>query len=65
MSVILLAIGLVLVVEGLAFALAPSRMEEIVAMIASLSPERRRMIGLAMLAAGVVLVWGARRLGAF
>lgn len=65
MSLILLAVGLVLVVEGLAFALAPSRMEEIVAMIASLSPERRRMIGLAMLAAGVALVWGARSLGAF
>jgi uncharacterized protein len=65
MSLILLAIGLVLVVEGLAFALAPSRMEEIVAMIASLSPERRRVIGLAMLAAGVLLVWAARALGAF
>lgn len=65
MSLILLGLGLVLVVEGLAFALAPSRMADIVALLAALSPEQRRMIGLAMLALGVGLVWGARQLGAF
>ena len=65
MSFVLLALGLVLVVEGLAFALAPSRMQDIAAMIAAIPPERRRQIGLAMLALGVALVWGARRLGAF
>lgn len=65
MSFVLLALGLVLVVEGLAFALAPSRMQDIAAMIAAIPPERRRLIGLAMLALGVALVWGARRLGAF
>ena len=65
MSLILLALGLVLVVEGLAFALAPSRLEEIVALIARMPPERRRMIGLAMLAGGVALVWAARSMGAF
>ena len=60
MTVIALALGLVLVVEGLAFALAPSRLEEIVALIARMPQETRRMIGLAMLAAGVVLVWIGR-----
>lgn len=65
MSMILLALGLVLAAEGLAFALAPSRMEEVVALIASIPPHRRRIIGLAMLALGVALVWGARTLGAF
>lgn len=64
MSMVLLALGLVLAAEGLAFALAPSRMQDIVALIASISPERRRVIGLLMLGLGVALVWAARRLGA-
>ncbi|MDR5652508.1 DUF2065 domain-containing protein [Ruixingdingia sedimenti] len=60
MSLLALAIGLVLVIEGLAFALAPSRLEDVVAVIARMPRDRRRAIGLAMLAAGVVLVWLAR-----
>jgi uncharacterized protein YjeT (DUF2065 family) len=60
MTVIALALGLVLVVEGLALALAPSRLEDVVAMIARMPRETRRTIGLAMLAAGTVLVWLAR-----
>ena len=63
MSMVILALGLVLVVEGLAIALAPSRLEDIVAMIARLSRDQRRMIGLTMLAGGTVLVYLAR--GAF
>jgi uncharacterized protein YjeT (DUF2065 family) len=59
-TLVLLAIGLVLVVEGLALALAPSRLEEVVALIARLSRDTRRLIGLAMLALGTVLVWLAR-----
>lgn len=65
MMLAVLAIGLVLVVEGLAFALAPSRMEDLVALIARIPPETRRVIGLTMLAGGVALVWLARRMGAF
>lgn len=60
MSLLALAVGLVLVIEGLAFALAPSRLEDVVAVIARMPRDRRRAIGLAMLAAGVVLVWLAR-----
>lgn len=60
MSFILLALGLVLVVEGLALALAPSRMEDVLRLIASLTPDQRRMIGLAALGIGVALVWLAR-----
>jgi uncharacterized protein YjeT (DUF2065 family) len=59
-TVVLLAIGLVLVVEGLALALAPARMEQVMAAIAAMSRDRRRLIGLAMLAAGVLLVWLGR-----
>ncbi len=61
---VLLAIGLVLVVEGLALALAPSRMEEALRLIVALGRERRRMLGLIALALGVALVWAARALGA-
>lgn len=64
MSHVLLALGLVLVVEGLVIALAPKRLEEMVALLLSLSVEQRRVIGLAALAVGVVLVWMARSLGA-
>lgn len=54
---VLLGVGLVLVVEGLVFALAPSRLEDILEAIAELSVESRRMIGLGAVFAGVVLVW--------
>jgi uncharacterized protein YjeT (DUF2065 family) len=63
MSWILLAIGLVLVVEGLVFALAPSRLEDIVRLIAAIPAETRRLIGLVAVGAGVVLIWLARALG--
>ncbi len=63
MSWILLAIGLVLVVEGLVFALAPSRLEEMLALIARMPVETRRLIGLLALTVGVGLVWIARMLG--
>lgn len=64
MSVILLAIGLVLVIEGLAFALAPSRLEDLLALLAAMSQDRRRMIGLIAVALGVAIIWLARSLGA-
>jgi uncharacterized protein YjeT (DUF2065 family) len=57
MSFVVLAIGLVLAVEGLVLALAPRRMEEALRLILTLGEDRRRMIGLAGLAVGVGLVW--------
>ncbi len=59
-STILLGIGLVLVIEGLVFALAPSRLDDLVAMMAAMSRDQRRMIGLVALALGVLLVWLSR-----
>ena len=64
MGTILLAIGLVLCVEGLVFALAPSRLEDIMEILRQIPPETRRMIGLLALALGVILVWMAKLLGA-
>ncbi|MCU0828649.1 MAG: DUF2065 domain-containing protein [Tabrizicola sp.] len=60
MSFVLLAIGLVLAVEGLVLALAPRRMEEALRLLLTLSEDRRRFIGLGALALGVVLVWLAQ-----
>lgn len=56
MSWVLLGLGLVLVLEGLAFALAPSRMDQILAMIAAIPAAQRRLIGLGMVTLGVILV---------
>jgi hypothetical protein len=63
-AVTFLAIGLVLIVEGLAYALAPSLIEDLLDMLRALPLETRRMMGLAALAMGVVLVWLAKSLGA-
>jgi uncharacterized protein len=59
-SQIVLALGLVLAVEGLVLALAPRRIEDALRLIASLGIDQRRMIGLATLALGVAIVWVAR-----
>lgn len=63
MSWILLAIGLVLCVEGLVFALAPSRLEDVLEALRQIPPETRRLIGLGALALGVALIWVAKLLG--
>ena len=59
----LLALGLVLAAEGLAFALAPSRIEEALRALAALRVDQRRMLGLAMLGVGVLVIWLARSHG--
>lgn len=63
MGWIALGLGLVLVIEGLVFALAPSRLDDIVALMASISRDQRRVIGLVAMALGIVLVWIGRSLG--
>jgi|TARA_B100001093_G_scaffold351456_1_gene335944 uncharacterized protein YjeT (DUF2065 family) len=62
-EVALLAIGLVLIVEGLVYALAPSLIEDLLDRLRTLPLEARRMMGLAALAVGVLLVWLAKTLG--
>lgn len=59
-----LALGLVLSVEGLVLALAPSHVERALAWLAAQGRDRRRAIGLGALALGVALVWLTRRLSA-
>lgn len=62
MATILLGLGMVLTMEGLVLALAPSRIEDILEMIRRLSVETRRTLGLAALAAGIFLIWLAERI---
>ena len=57
MTEILLALGLVLAVEGLVLALAPRRIEDALRVLISLPVDRRRLIGLGALALGVLIVW--------
>jgi uncharacterized protein YjeT (DUF2065 family) len=60
----LLALGLVLIVEGLVYALAPSLIDQMLAALASIPPEARRLMGLLALIVGLALVWAAKTLGA-
>jgi len=62
MSWVILGLGLVLVIEGLALALAPSRIRQALDYLASLPPDRTRLLGLAAVAGGTALVWLARHL---
>ena len=60
----LLALGLVLIVEGLVYALAPSLVDRMLVALAAFPPEARRLMGLVALVIGLALVWAAKALGA-
>ncbi|MEO9825699.1 MAG: DUF2065 domain-containing protein [Paracoccaceae bacterium] len=62
MELVLLGIGLVLVFEGLVFALLPNRLEELIKVISDMPVETRRAFGLAAVTLGVLLVWSAKAL---
>ena len=57
---ILLAIGLVLIVEGLVYALAPSLVEDLLEALKNLSLEMRRTFGFLVLVLGVCFLLAAR-----
>jgi len=59
-----LALGLVLIVEGLVYALAPGMIERMLEALRAMPPETRRIFGLAAMAAGLALVWLAKAMGA-
>lgn len=58
---ILLALGLVLVIEGLVYALAPSFVEQMLEALKQMPNDSRRKAGLVIVAVGVGLVWLAQR----
>ena len=63
-GVVLLALGLVLIVEGLVYALAPSLVEDLLEALKAMPSEARRLVGLLALVTGVALVWIAKTMGA-
>lgn len=63
MATILLALGLVLIVEGLAYALAPSLIERMLEALRQIPMAARRQVGLLALVSGLILVWLAHQLG--
>lgn len=66
LTAFLLGIGMVLVIEGLVFALAPSRLEDLLRVLQNIPVETRRIIGLAAIAIGAVLAsWAVSLSGGF
>lgn len=61
---IFLAVGLVLIVEGLVYALAPSLVEDLLEALKNLSLEVRRTFGFLVLVLGVCFLFAARTMGA-
>ncbi|MEP2640801.1 DUF2065 domain-containing protein [Roseobacter sp.] len=64
MSVLLLALGLVMIIEGLAYALAPSLIERMLEALRALPQTAVRQLGLLIVVSGLILVWLAWQLGA-
>ncbi|WP_417723812.1 DUF2065 domain-containing protein [Salipiger sp.] len=53
-------IALVLVIEGLVYALAPSLVEHLLEALRALPVETRRTLGLLTLVTGVLMLWALR-----
>ena len=62
MSTLLLALGLVMIVEGLAYALAPSLVERMLEMLRSLPDAAVRQMGWLVVVTGAILVWSSLHL---
>ena len=57
---IVMALGLVLVIEGLLYALVPGHLKRMMDTIRTLSDDHIRLGGISAMALGVVVVWLAR-----
>ena len=64
LGVAALALGLVLIVEGLVYALAPQLVEQMLIALRAIPPQARRILGLLALVTGLALVWLGKTLGA-
>ena len=63
MQDLLTAIGLVLMIEGLVYALAPSFLEQMLEMLRRIPEAALRQLGALVVVAGLILVWLAFQLG--
>lgn len=57
---LLTALGLVLVIEGLLYALVPAHLKAMMRTVEKLSDDQLRIGGVAAMAAGVAIVWLVR-----
>jgi len=62
-SLILLALGSVLIFEGLVYALAPSFLEQMLEMLRRIPEAALRQLGALVVVVGLILVWLAFQLG--
>lgn len=63
MSLLLLAFGLVMIFEGLVYALAPSLLERMLEMLREMPEGAVRQIGALVVVGGLILVWIAFQIG--
>ena len=59
---LLTALGLVLVIEGLLYALVPGQLRRMLLAMQAMSDDQLRLGGLAAIAMGVLFVWAVRSL---
>ncbi len=52
-----LALGLVLVFEGLTYALVPRQMQNMMRLMQEQTPDQLRVMGAAVMGAGVFVIW--------
>lgn len=64
MATIFLALGLVLIVEGLVWVLAPSLFERLLETLREMPEMARRQVGALALVTGLIFLWIAKALGA-
>ncbi|MCO4825968.1 MAG: DUF2065 domain-containing protein [Amylibacter sp.] len=60
MKELILALGLVAVIEGLVLALVPLRFDDLLKALSEIPEQKRRNIGLGVVAFGVLIVWVSR-----
>lgn len=63
MSLLLLALGLVMILEGLVYALAPSLLERMLQILRELPEKAVRQMGALVVVLGLILVWLAYQIG--
>jgi hypothetical protein len=59
---VLVALGLVLVIEGLLYALVPGQLKHMLSQLQRLTDDQLRFAGVGAMALGVVIVWLVRNL---
>jgi len=63
MLYLLFGLGMVFLIEGLAYALAPSLVERLLAVLRDTPEQTRRQIGILAAVTGLILIFAAFKLG--